>query len=80
MPERQSRHPDNELIEAASKPATPSHQGSGGGDLSREVGTRAELNNADGEEPGVERVTGKDNPDADAQKGSKSLSRMQGGG
>ena len=35
MPERQSRHPDNELIAEITENATPSQQGSSGGEVNR---------------------------------------------
>ena len=76
MPERQSHHPDNELIDEMSK--APSQQSSSGGKLAQEVGKRAEQNEIDGAT--VERVTGSDRPRADARKGRKAISRMQGGG
>lgn len=80
MPERQSRHPDNDIIEAAAEDRTPGQQGSAGGNVNRQVGSRAELNRAEGDEEGVERAVGSDNPKDDAKKGPKSTSRMQGGG
>ena len=46
MPERQSRHPDNELIAEMTEGATPSQQGSAGGEVNRQVGKRGELNRA----------------------------------
>ena len=46
MPERQSHHPDNELIDEMSK--APSQQSSSGGKLAQEVGKRAEQNEIDG--------------------------------
>ena len=76
MPERQSRHPDNELIDRMTEEATPSHQGRAEGDVNRRVGARDELNRAtdpDNREP----ETGADNPAQDAQKGGKTLAAMQ---
>lgn len=79
MPKRQSAHPDNELIDEITEDATPSQQGSAGGEVSRSVGSRSEERRAvdpDNREP----VTGSDNPQEDARKGPKSISRMEGGG
>lgn len=76
MPERQSMHPDNELIDEITENATPSHQGRAGGEVNRQVGTRGELNRAtdpDNREPEV----GSDNPQQDAMKGEKTLAAMQ---
>ena len=76
MPERQSRHPDNELIDEATKYDTPSQQSSAGGEVNRRVGKRGELNRAtdpDSREPEV----GSDNPQQDAKKGPKTLQAMQ---
>ena len=76
MPERQSRHPDNDLIDAMKEEPTPSQQGSSGGEVNRRVGKRAELNRAtdpDNREP----VVGSDNPQEDAQKGPKSRAAIQ---
>ena len=76
MPERQSLHPDNELIAEMTENATPSQQGSSGGEVNRQVGKRGELNSAtdpDNREP----ETGADNPAQDAQKGDKTLSAIQ---
>ena len=76
MPERQSRHPDNELIAEMTEGSTPSQQGSAGGEVNRQVGKRGELNRAtdpDNREP----ETGADNPAQDAQKGGKTLAAMQ---
>lgn len=78
MADRKSRRPDNDLT--GSDPPVPGQGGTSGGDLSRDVGSRAELKQSLGEEPEPERVTGKDHPAANARKGKKALSRMQGGG
>lgn len=71
MPKRQSRHPDNALIDKAGEFPTPGQGSRSGGKMAQKVGTRAELNRALGGEPSVERVTGHDDPDADAVKGPK---------
>ena len=68
-------HSDNELIEQAEELPTPSQGGRSGGDVPRQVGTRAELHAAQGKDPGVERATGKDNPADDEQKGR--ITRME---
>ena len=76
MPERQSRHPDNELIDRMTEDETPDQQGSAGGDVNPRVGARADVNRAtdpDNREP----ETGSDNPAQDAQKGGKTLAAMQ---
>ncbi|EAQ30674.1 hypothetical protein NAP1_07840 [Erythrobacter sp. NAP1] len=78
MPERQSLHPDNELIEEITKEATPSHQGSADGTVNVRVGKRAELNRAtdpDNREP----VVGSDNPEDDARKGPKTMEAIKKG-
>lgn len=76
MPKRQSAHPDNDLIDEMGE--APSQQGSAGGNLAADVGSRAEERQID--HPGFERVTGADHPEANARKGRKAISRMQGGG
>ncbi|AWW75229.1 hypothetical protein CD351_12400 [Erythrobacter sp. KY5] len=78
MPERQSLHPDNELIAKLTKEATPSQQGSSDGNLNVRVGKRAELNRAtdpDNREP----VVGSDNPEQDARKGPKTMEAIKKG-
>ncbi|HKT85759.1 MAG TPA: hypothetical protein VJQ77_06720 [Novosphingobium sp.] len=71
------RHSDNDLIDEMSK--APGQKGSAGGDLAQAVGKRAEEKSAT-EDIEVERVTGADKPQANAQKGRKTTSRMLGGG
>ncbi|QZH75294.1 MAG: hypothetical protein JY451_01285 [Erythrobacter sp.] len=76
MPERQSRHPDNKLIDEMQDGSTPSQQSRGGGNVARDVGTRGELNRAtdpDNREP----VIGSDNPEEDAKKGPKTRAEIQ---
>ena len=78
MTERQSRHPDNELIDDLTDGKTPSHQGSAGGNVSRSVGKRGEKNRAtdpDNREP----VIGSDNPADDAVKGDKTMRAIKSG-
>lgn len=71
MTKRQTSNSDNELIDKAGELPTPGQGSRSGGKLAQKVGTRAELNAALGEDPSVERVTGNDDPDADATKGPK---------
>ena len=78
MPERQSRHPDNDLIDAITEDATPSHQGSADGEVNRRVGKRAELKRATDPE-NREPVTGQDNPAEDARKGPKTMEKIKKG-
>ena len=76
MPERQSMHPDNELIDEKTEYRIPSQQSSSGGEVNRRVGTRGELNRAfdpDNREPEV----GSDNPAQDAMKGEKTRQAIQ---
>ena len=75
MPERQSRHPDNDLIDKMTEGKTPSQGSSAGGEVNRQVGSRAELHRAtdpDNREP----VTGSDNPAEDAKKGPKTQAAL----
>ena len=76
MPERQSLHPDNDLIDALEDESTPGHQGRSGGDVNRRVGTRAELHRATDPED-TERAIGSDNPEEDAKKGAKTQAAIQ---
>ena len=76
MPDRQSRHPDNEFIDAMQEGATPSQQGRAGGDVSKSVGTRGELNRAT-DPDNRENVVGSDNPAEDAKKGPKTQSAIE---
>ncbi|BDI61554.1 hypothetical protein [Qipengyuania nanhaisediminis] len=78
MPERQSLHPDNELIAELTEEATPSFQGSAEGTVNVRVGKRAEENRAtdpDNREP----VVGSDNPEQDAMKGPKTMNAIKKG-
>lgn len=77
MPERQSRHPDNELIAELTEFDTPSQGSSAGGNVNRRVGKRAEQNRAEAANPEMERPTGADNPAQDAKKGPKTRAAMQ---
>lgn len=78
MPERQSRHPDNDLIDRMTDEETPDQQGSAGGDVNTRVGARADLNRAtdpDNREPAV----GSDNPEQNARKGDKTMEAIKKG-
>jgi hypothetical protein len=73
-------HPDNGLIDAMEDASAPTAQSSSaGGNVNRTVGTRAELNAAQGELVGdeVERATGSDNPAQDEKKGDKTIDALQ---
>lgn len=78
MTERQSRHPDNELIDELTGEPTPSQSSSAGGEVNRQVGKRAELNRAIDPED-RERATGSDNPAQDAAKGQKTMDAIKKG-
>ena len=76
MTDRQSKHPDNELIDEMTEYPTPSQQSAAGGEVNRQVGSRGELNRAsdpDNREPEV----GSDNPAQDAMKGEKTRQAIQ---
>ena len=75
MPERQSRHPDNDLIEELTDGKTPSQSSSSGGGVARQVGSRAELHRATDPE-NREPATGSDYPADDAQKGPKTRAAL----
>ena len=78
MPERQSRHPDNDLIDRITEESTPSQAGRAEGEVNRRVGARDELNRAtdpDNREP----ATGQDNPEQDARKGDKTMRAIKKG-
>ena len=69
-------HPDNDLIEELQKGGpTPSQGGSSGGDLARNVGSRAEVHKTV-RDTGMERPTGQDNPAQDELKGEKTIERL----
>ena len=76
MPERQSRHSDNDLIDAMQEGETPSQQSRAGGDVPKSVGTRDELNRAT-DPDNTERAVGSDNPAQDAKKGPKTRAAIQ---
>lgn len=60
MPQRQSHHPDNGLIDRAEDGGVPAQSSSAGGNVARRVGTRAELDQAGGGDPEVTRVRKRD--------------------
>lgn len=69
-------HPDNALIDELQEggPA-PSQGGRAGGEVNRNVGTRAELHDAI-HPVSKERARGQDNPAEDALKGAKTIERL----
>jgi len=76
MPERQNRHPDNDLIDRMQDGDTPSQGSRSGGEVNTRVGTRDEINRAtdpDNREPAL----GSDNPAEDAKKGPKTRAAIQ---
>lgn len=79
MPERQSPHPDNELIDEMEDKAIGGQHTRSGGEVNRRVGTRAELHDAEGTLGGdkVETAVGSDNPEQDEKKGPKTLAKLQ---
>lgn len=70
------QHTDNEMIAKAGELPTPGQGSRSGGTLAQQVGTRAELKAALGGKRSVERVTGNDDPDADAVKGPKTQAQF----
>ncbi len=81
MPERQSAHPDNDLIDRMQEDSLGDNaqQSRSGGEVNRRVGTRADLHRAEGTLGGdkVETAVGSDNPEQDAKKGDKTLAKLQ---
>jgi len=78
MTDRQSRHPDNDLIDDLTAENTPSQQGSAGGNVQRRVGKRGEEKRATDPE-NREPVLGSDNPADDAVKGDKTMNKIKRG-
>ena len=76
MTERQSRHPDNDLIDELTEGEPPSQQSSAGGEVNRRVGKRGEEARATDPE-NREPVVGSDNPGEDAKKGPKTRAAIQ---
>lgn len=73
---RRKPHPDNKLIDELQEDGpVPSQGGSSGGQVNRDVGSRAELHTTV-RDTGMERPTGQDNPAQDALKGKKTFSRL----
>ena len=78
MPERQSMHPDNDLIDSLTENGTPSHGSRAGGQVATNVGTRGEkIRTTDPEHE--ESVVGSDNPGQDAMKGEKTRAAIEAG-
>lgn len=76
MPKPNPEHFDNDLIDRAGDLPTPGQGSRSGGNVATRVGTRAELHAALGDASSVERVTGNDDPDADAKKGPKTQAQF----
>ena len=75
-------HPDNELIDQMQQDTMPSAQGSAsGGTVATDVGSRAELHEAEGQLEGeeIERVTGSDNPAQNERMGDKTYDKIRSG-
>ena len=69
-------HPDNAMIdELEAEGPAPSQGGSSGRQINRDVGTRADMHR-EVRDTGMERPTGQDNPAEDAEKGEKTISRL----
>ena len=69
-------HPDNALIDELQEDGpAPNQSGRSGGNVNRDVGTRAEQHTTV-RDIGMERPTGQDNPDEDAMKGEKTIARL----
>lgn len=56
------RDNDNALIDEQTELPTPSQGSASGGDLSREIGQRDELQSAEGDDPSITRVQKGDKP------------------
>jgi hypothetical protein len=72
-------HADNELIDQMQQDSMPTAQSSAsGGDVARDVGSRAELHAAEGQLEGeeVERATGRDNPEQNDRMGDKAHDKI----
>jgi hypothetical protein len=69
-------HADNDLIDELDEAGGAADQGGrSGGNVARDVGTRAEIHTTV-RDTGMERPTGQDNPAQDAMKGAKTLDRL----
>ena len=51
MTDRNDPHADNDLMDSATEPPTPSQSGSSGGDMQREIGARDEEKTSTGADP-----------------------------
>jgi hypothetical protein len=72
-------HPDNELIDQLQEEGSVPNSGARGGNLQRDIGTRAELNGATGEAD-RERPQASDKPEArNEAKGKASIDRLHPG-
>ena len=72
-------HPDNELIDQMQQDSISTAQGSAsGGDVARDVGSRADLKTVEGQLTGeeVERATGSDNPEQNDRMGDKAHDKI----
>ena len=78
MPERQSRHPDNDLIDELTGPETSGQSSGSTGDVSAAVGSRGDLNRV-ADPDNRESVLGSDNPEQDARKGPKTMEAIKKG-
>jgi len=71
-------HPDNDLIDQLTEGgATPAQGSRSRGSLRGDVGTRAELDRALGDEDGKTGVRGSDNPGQDEMKGAKTIDALR---
>jgi len=69
-------HSDNALIdELEDQGGAPDQGGRSGGNVARDVGTRAEIHRTV-RDTGMERPTGQSNPAEDAMKGAKTIARL----
>lgn len=75
---KRNPHPDNELIDELTEGGAPSQSSTAGGNLARDVGSRAELNRVTDPEA-REAVTGGDNPEDNADFGEKTSEAIKQG-
>ncbi|WP_121114882.1 hypothetical protein [Croceibacterium ferulae] len=74
-------HPDNDLIDQITDGGAAPAQGSRSrGSLRGDVGTRAELDRALGDDHGKTSVRGSDNPAQDEMKGAKTIDALRSDG
>ena len=70
-------HPDNELIDRMGELGGGAEGGRSGGQINRDIGTRAELIRASDEPSDTERPRAQDHPEAvNEAKGEKTLDRL----